>query len=166
MATRSKRPAGGSRELFGSALADAAYQRARVLDSVRRGLQIEEIEHDMAASAVSVRGDNPRSVLSSALNRAQHLFRRSGRAVWEWLPDDSGRNPDNGLSGRDLADADFRVAQRLDPANRGIHYEKLKAAILERGEIKGPNPGKTILGSLSRADDLFDGLGHGIWRRR
>jgi broad specificity phosphatase PhoE len=153
MATRSKRPAGGSRDLFGSALADAAYQRARVLDSVRRGLQIEEIEHDM-------------SVLSSALNRAQHLFRRSGRAVWEWLPDDSGRNPDNGLSGRDLADADFRVAQRLDPANRGIHYEKLKAAILERGEIKGPNPGKTILGSLSRADDLFDGLGHGIWRRR
>ena len=69
------------------------------------------------------------------------------------------------MSGRPLADEAYRLARSQDRTRSGIHYEVLKAALLEDGTlIRGPNQGQTLAAALRNAPDLFEWLERGIWR--
>lgn len=131
--------------LWGTALADAAHNLAQRLDPNRGGLEISAIEQALEFESITIRGNNPRSVLQSALNRQQHRFRRTGRGIWTWLPPNEGGDPTAGLSGKDLEDAAYDAARSMITSSGTFHYEDLKARLLRDGTtIKGPNQGQTI----------------------
>jgi hypothetical protein len=152
-------------ELFGTALAEEAHRLARRLDPKAQGLYIGVIEDAIEGSGARIRGDNPRSVLSSALNRQERMFRRTGRATWTWLAPAAGTELTAGLSGVPLADAAYALARRLDPKQAGIHYETLKERLEREGTpVRGPNRGHTFRGAIGRAPDRFEALGRGMYR--
>ncbi len=151
--------------LYGSSLAAAAFALARRLDPLGSGLHISAIEQGLEDSGVEIRGDSPRSVLSSALNGEQNLFERSARATWRWIEPGEGSVPVTGLFGKALAGAAYPVARRLDPSQAGIHYEVIKVTLIGEGdEVRGPNPGQTMLSALGQAGDRFERLGRGMSR--
>lgn len=156
-----------SDELFGSNLAAEAYGIAQRLDPQAEGLHISQIEETIERDGARIRGDNPRSVLQSALNTASHMFRRTGRQVWTWIAPGDGADPTVGISGKELLDAAYALARRLDPSRAGIHYETLKETIQREGTaVRGTNPGQTMTRVLRGAPDRFEPLGRGMYRWR
>lgn len=147
-------------ELFGDQLAAAAQAQARRLDPGRAGLHQSLILDAVLATGDTIRG-NAGTTLSTALNHAQHRFDRVGRGMWAWKETEST----DGLSGVALLDEAYLVAKRLDPAQKGVHYEQIKAAILADGvRIAGTNPGNTVFGVLSQDARWFEALGAGMFR--
>jgi hypothetical protein len=135
---------------FGDALALRAHELARVEDRSRDGMTAPELLAALARHGDSVRGDDPASVLRSALNRSQHLWRHPGRGLWVW--EETPADPTLGISGAELADAAHAVARRLDPARAGLHYEKLAAELKRTGVvIRGPQAGSTLRGALEKS---------------
>jgi hypothetical protein len=153
---------GVATELRGDALALRAHELARVHDPARAGLSVDQIAERLAAGGVRVAGSNPRSVLNSALNRAQHLFSHMDRGRWRW----EHEVPIDGISGRELAAAAYDLAQSLDPARIGMHYETLKLKLIDAGlQVGGPNQGQTMLAALGASKD-FEAAEPGIWKWR
>ena len=119
-----------------------------------------------AAAGYDVSGDNPRSTLGSALNRAQHLWERPRYATWVWVADDAGGRPEVpiGISGLDLSRAAREAAKRLDPERRGLDHATILTGLARAGiEVRGPNQGQTLLNALWRQVD-FERLERGRWR--
>jgi hypothetical protein len=147
-------------ELFGDQLAAVAQEEARRLDPARSGLHQSLILDAVLATRNTIRG-NAATTLSTALNHAQHRFDRVGRGTWAWKETEST----DGLSGLALLDEAYLVAKRLDPEQKGVHYEQIKAALLADGvRIGGANPGNTVFGVLSQDARWFKALGAGLFR--
>ena len=135
---------------FGDALALRAHELARTEDRSKDGMTVPELLAALARHGDSVRGDDPASVLRSALNRSQHLWRHPSRGLWVW--EEAPADPTLGISGAELADAAHAVARRLDPAQAGIHYEKLAAELKRTGVvIRGPQAGATLRRALEKS---------------
>lgn len=70
-------------------------------------------------------------------------------------------------SGRDLPDAAYEAARRLDPGRKGMHYEEINEELLRSGAIiRGPSRGQTMSGALTGDPARFEQLGEGLWRWR
>ncbi len=110
--------------LWGDALADRAWgwlsqnahQATATIDEIEKGLELQGIE---------IRGDHPRRVLSSGMNRSNHKLERVERAVWRARPREEWLDATEGVTGADLVDAAYAEARALDPDQRGFHYADL-----------------------------------------
>ena len=152
--------------LRGGHLADIAWDVARRADPSRGGMRLPELDDALRAAGYDVSGDNPRSTLGSALNRAQHLWERPRYATWVWVADGTGGRPEVpiGISGLDLSRTARDVAKRLDPERRGLDHATILTGLAQSGiEVRGPNKGQTLLNALRRQVD-FERLERGRWR--
>jgi hypothetical protein len=152
---------------FGDALASRALEIARIEDRASHGMTISELLAAITRHGEVVRGDNPASVLRSALNRNQHIWEHPARGLWAWRSE-AAFDPSVGLSGAELADAAYSVAVRLDPGRRGIHYEAIAADLKRTGiAVRGPQPGSTLsraLASSGRFARSPEEIGVWVWR--
>jgi hypothetical protein len=154
--------------LRGDQLAETAWTIARGADPDRRGMRVPELQDALRVAGYEIVGDNPRSTLGVALNRAQRLWDHPRYATWVWLRDASGRRPEvsRGLSGLELSREANAIAKRLDPDRRDLTTRPFCLGLGRAGiDVRGPNRGQTLLNALWRQVD-FERPERGRWRWR
>ncbi len=149
-------------ELSGRTLAESAYLHLRSSDPDRHGLLIEDLVRHLESNGIRIKGDDPWSVLRSAMNGAHDLFHYED-ATWYWVIPTLAVGTE--LSGRALGDAIYAHVQQRYPNDRTFHYEVAKEQMLKAGiRIKGPVTGRTMRSALVGSKDRFEPLGRGMWR--
>jgi hypothetical protein len=128
------------------------------------GITIEELHAELRMAGHRIEGDEPNSVLRSALNGSQ------AHGIWQmvegglWGLGNGVSSKLEGLAGRALADALYEFVQRRWPSHR-FHYEEARVQ-LERSGVKVKGTGSTTLAALRGAPDRFepDVIHRGWWR--
>jgi hypothetical protein len=128
------------------------------------GIKVAELQRELERAGHRVEGDNPYSVLRSALNGSQPhgLWTRRDGGLWQ--PGDGISKMKSGLFGRDLAEALHAFVKGRYPG-RVFGYEEARLALEKTGvNVKGT--GTTTRAALRRATDLFEHLPgrDGRWR--
>ena len=147
----------------GKALAKrAADIYSNRLGAYPEGIAIDELYSELRMAGHPIDGDNPISVLRSALNASQ------AEGIWVMVDGGlwglgSGVSSNlEGLSGKALADALYDFVRVRWPSHL-FHYEEARVQ-LEKTGIKVKGTGSTTLGALRGAPDRFVPDRPGWWR--
>ena len=149
-----------------TSLVDFLYALARELDADAQGLLVKELRDAALARGLLRDSSDPYRQVYTALSYAQDRFSRVGRARFRWQepePDAAA-----GLGGRLLLEAALKWCRTHDPANDGVHYQRIVGGLEEDGTpVKGPDPGRTLYSNLigSAGARTFERVGAGVFRR-